>query len=218
MLEANPNLGWRDVKWILAKTAQKVDATNSGWTTNAASSPMNISYLYGFGLVDAQAAVNMAKSWTNLSTQKTATATSSTFSKCESASSCNSPTTSGVIDDIGSDVYSTITMSNSDISAIESVDVKVTLSHPNWGNLYIVLERADTSLTTQSILAINHDCYSAAEAVIKCSVASGSYTFTTNRHLGEVGDGTWKLRVWDNASADTFTGSMTSWELTLRGH
>lgn len=79
MLEANPNLSVRDVKYILAKTAKKVDATFSGvssttiipgstvvleqgWVTNSAG--WSFSNRYGFGAIDAAAAVAMAKSYT----------------------------------------------------------------------------------------------------------------------------------------------------------
>jgi subtilisin family serine protease len=80
MLEANPKLSVRDVKYILAKTAKRVDpnfagvsSTNiisgstivleQGWVTNAAG--YTFSNRYGFGAVDAAAAVAMAKSYTS---------------------------------------------------------------------------------------------------------------------------------------------------------
>jgi subtilisin family serine protease len=83
MLEANPQLTSRDVKYILAKTAKKIDsgfipitATNlapgstvtleQGWVANAAGFTFN--NWYGFGEVDAGAAVNAAKSYTTFLT------------------------------------------------------------------------------------------------------------------------------------------------------
>jgi subtilisin family serine protease len=80
MLEANPNLSVRDLKYILAKTARKTDPTFSGissndiipgstvvleqgWVTNSAG--WSFSNRYGFGAVDASAAVEMAKSYTS---------------------------------------------------------------------------------------------------------------------------------------------------------
>ena len=91
MLEANTNLTWRDVKHILASTAKKVDigiapvvtnASNSdaaivksgltveqAWVTNAAG--FHFHNWYGFGLVDAGAAVSMAKTHTLLGQQIT---------------------------------------------------------------------------------------------------------------------------------------------------
>ena len=69
MLEANPNLGWRDVQEILITTARKVDLGNDngvkeGWITNGGGFHFNDKY--GAGLIDAAAAVNLAKTWTNL--------------------------------------------------------------------------------------------------------------------------------------------------------
>ena len=78
MLEANPKLTTRDVKFILAKTAKRVDpglasvtATDlvpgatvtleQGWVRNGAGNWF--SNWYGFGAVDASAAVAMAKSY-----------------------------------------------------------------------------------------------------------------------------------------------------------
>lgn len=77
MLSANPNLTWRDLRLILAKTARQVDAgiapitlslakgyyvAEPGWTTNAAG--LKFHNWYGYGLVDAAAAVAMAQSYT----------------------------------------------------------------------------------------------------------------------------------------------------------
>ena len=60
MLEANPNLTWRDVKHILASSADKIDVnrttsyngiTQYDWVTNAAG--YNFHNWYGFGKIDA---------------------------------------------------------------------------------------------------------------------------------------------------------------------
>ncbi|UZW61460.1 S8 family serine peptidase [Lysobacter enzymogenes] len=70
VLQANPKLSFRDVKYILAATARKVDPGQPavkhpngtllvpGWVTNAAGRPF--SNWYGYGLVDATAAVTRA--------------------------------------------------------------------------------------------------------------------------------------------------------------
>ncbi len=58
MLQANPQLGWRDVQDILIRTAAKVQTGAPGWVTNAAGLSFNRSY--GAGKIDAQAAVDMA--------------------------------------------------------------------------------------------------------------------------------------------------------------
>ena len=80
MLEANPKLSVRDIKYILAKTARHVDpdfagvastaiitgntiVLEQGWTKNAAG--FWFSNRYGFGGVDAAAAVSLAKSYSD---------------------------------------------------------------------------------------------------------------------------------------------------------
>lgn len=75
MLSANPQLTLRDVKYLLATTAVQVDpqqpkvlyngsVIEPGWITNAAGH--RFSNWYGFGLVDAAAAVERAVHFTSL--------------------------------------------------------------------------------------------------------------------------------------------------------
>ena len=78
---ANPDLTWRDVKLILAASARKNDPRNPDWETGAhkhAFTSERYSYNpeYGFGVVDAGAAVALAGSWTNLPPMQTASAQS----------------------------------------------------------------------------------------------------------------------------------------------
>ncbi|CNF50710.1 putative serine protease [Yersinia bercovieri] len=69
MLQANPNLGYRDVQAILALSARRVKDPTSEWRTNGATrwngGGMQVSHDYGFGAVDARAAVRLAESWTH---------------------------------------------------------------------------------------------------------------------------------------------------------
>ena len=61
MLEANPELTWRDVKYILAKTADDVDTNNEYWVSNSAGYKFNNAY--GFGAINAEVAVKMARGY-----------------------------------------------------------------------------------------------------------------------------------------------------------
>lgn len=69
MLEANPGLGWRDVQEILLRTAVKTEPASANWFTNRAGFQFNPDF--GAGLVNAQAAVNLAETWKNLPPQHT---------------------------------------------------------------------------------------------------------------------------------------------------
>lgn len=63
MLEANPNLRWRNMQGILASTLRivKDDPYDDSRVTNAGG--FTHSNFYGFGIVDANAAVDTTKSW-----------------------------------------------------------------------------------------------------------------------------------------------------------
>lgn len=71
MLEANPNLGYRDVQEILAYSAKNPEGV-ARWETNGAKDWNGGGLLYnhdlGFGLIDALAAVRLAETWTKQST------------------------------------------------------------------------------------------------------------------------------------------------------
>jgi subtilisin-like proprotein convertase family protein len=65
LLEANPELTWRDVQGILAVTSRAVtkDVNDATRVTNAAG--FTHSNLYGFGIVNASYAVTTAETWEN---------------------------------------------------------------------------------------------------------------------------------------------------------
>ena len=68
MLDANPNLTWRDVRHILVETAERVDTGDSDfysdWSMNDGG--YYFSRSYGFGNIDAGAATAAATSWTTV--------------------------------------------------------------------------------------------------------------------------------------------------------
>ena len=67
MLEANPALGWRDVQEILGQSALHIADETTDWVVNGArhwnGGGRQVSHDYGFGLVDAHAAVRLAETW-----------------------------------------------------------------------------------------------------------------------------------------------------------
>lgn len=92
MLEANADLGWRDVKEILAMSSRRVgselgeDPVNyerNPWQINHATNwnggGMHFSCDYGFGYVDAHAAVRLAETWSGAKTSANEAKESDTF-------------------------------------------------------------------------------------------------------------------------------------------
>ncbi|MDH6268578.1 subtilisin-like proprotein convertase family protein [Rhizobium sp. SG_E_25_P2] len=89
MQDANADLGWRDIQTILAISARHVGSDvggsitgfeRTGWSWNGATNwnggGMHYSLDYGYGLVDALAAVRLAESWTAQSTSANQVSTS----------------------------------------------------------------------------------------------------------------------------------------------
>ena len=98
MLEANENLTWRDVQHILVNSARKNDATDTSWVINGAGH--DVSEMYGFGVIDAGAAVNMALTWTTVGTEIASTygPVSPSSAVADPTSLCSMATTSSSTD------------------------------------------------------------------------------------------------------------------------
>jgi len=64
ILQANPNLTWRDVQGVLIESAKRTDSADADWVRNGGGYFVN--HKYGFGLIDAHNAVQKAQTWINL--------------------------------------------------------------------------------------------------------------------------------------------------------
>jgi len=62
LLEANPDLGWRDVQHMVARTSSKGALRESGWNRNGAGLEFNPKF--GFGVMNADRLVKLAKKYT----------------------------------------------------------------------------------------------------------------------------------------------------------
>lgn len=206
MLDANEYLTWRDVRWILATTARQIDDTDSDWTTNGAGRWVN--HRYGFGAVDAAAAVSAASSYSSYIT-----------GAYEQGSVTDSD---GFTATALSSVSDTVTVSLN--KTVEFVTVTVDMKHPDAGELKISLTSPDQNGSSQdstSVLTEQHDCYSDCSfpSAGSCTWFSGtfgnSFTFGTVRHLGENSDGTWTLTIENSGST---AAVIDNWKLTIYGH
>jgi kexin len=187
ILEANPYLSWRDVQQVLATTAEQNDPSDSDWTTNGAGFPVN--HKYGFGRIDALAAVTAAESWAHVGPELSA----------EGTSSPDTP----IPDDDATGVSDAINISE-DIS-VEYVEIFFSAAdHTYWGDLQVELTSpaGTTSILSEAHLVSTLDGYD-------------NWRFGSVRHLGESSQGTWSLSVKDLAAADT--GTFQSWTLRIWG-
>ncbi|MEM7182048.1 MAG: S8 family serine peptidase [Spirochaetota bacterium] len=203
VLKQNPSLTWRDVRLVLAKSARKNDSSDSDWTTNAAG--LAINHKYGFGAVDAAQAISLASSWSSIGGSSTLLAypSSSSFSETSPGSSIPDNTSSGV--------SSSITVSDSNISKIEFIEIKVKITHTYSGDLKIVLSN---SSGTKSELALQHLCFTTSGSQTNCGQYS-DWVFGSVRHMDESANSTWTLTVSDLVSLDT--GTVESWGIKFYG-
>ena len=202
MRAANDQLTWRDVKVILANSARKNDPGNSGWLSGAAKyrSPMeSYSYnlAYGFGVVDAKAAVDLAKTWTNLPLWRTTSDDSTDQAKVIPDAPSNSVP--------GSTIESTLTVDDY-VRFVEFVEINVNMVHSQFKDLAIELVSPSGNVSTLTT----------ARRKAGSAGINGSYRFGSARHLGESPAGTWKLRVTDRRAGNS--GTLRSWNVTVYGH
>ena len=194
MLEANPNLGYRDVQEILALSSHKIVDSNTTWDSNKARNwnggGMHVSNDYGFGEVDALAAVRLAETWT---IQQTGTNEAS----YSVASNVNQTVNAG------KSMTSTLSMSSG--LTVEHIEVDLGLTFSELDDLTVKLTAPNG---TESILLKNNDPGS--------SLTSLSYTFMSTHSWGELSAGNWTLQVTNATNGHPV--NLNGWTLRLYGN
>ena len=201
ILDANPDLGWRDVQEILGYSARKVGSTGGSlagyeknlWSYNSADNwnggGLHFSHDYGFGLVDALAAVRLAETWTAQSTSANEVQTSATSS------------VSAAIPDLGS---ATRTFTLADDIRIDHLELTVNITHPNRGDLKITLTSPDGTVSV--LLDKPLGGTDTADNLV--------FRLGSNAFWGETSAGNWTVTVLDTKTGNT--GTINS--LTLRAY
>ncbi len=223
LLSANSSLTWRDVKHILALTADKVHASagnsshyvaglnlagyvyEQGWVTNAAG--IDFHNWYGFGRVNAQAAVAMAMSGYNLLPA---------WFESNPDFSLASHTRTGIAlaipdnSSVGASDEVDLNLGNGKI--VESVQVKISVTHSRSGQVGV--ELTSPSGTKSILLNINN--------ALLLPVNGGSpdsnlnVVLTSHAFYGENANGIWRIKMIDGRSGET--GVLNSWSLNILGH
>ena len=141
---ANPDLTWRDLKLILAASARQNDASNAGWEEGARkygstddSDRYHFNHEYGFGVVDAAAAVALAQDWSNLPEFQDASSASGTLNRT-------------ILDYTPSGISHSVSVS-SDMEFTEFVEVTVAIDHTFWRDLRIELVSPAGSVSTLAV-------------------------------------------------------------------
>jgi kexin len=194
ILQANPNLTYRDVRYILATTARKNDPTDSDWTQNGAGHWIN--HNYGFGAIDVGAAITAA--------------TSSSYQLLDTniTKSYVRNLTIATIDDTHP-VIVEINVSTQDNMSVEFAELSVTNLLGQVEDLEIILQSPSETNSTlsHSNRILNYYGYDDIFA---------DFTFGSVRYLDENSSGTWRLYITDTRS-DAPGSQLDAITLTLHG-
>ena len=219
MLEANPNLTWRDVKHILALTSTRIDYTTPfevlphpkgenpfglsyqydyKWIENAAG--RWFSNWYGFGRINADAAVSMAMSYNP--------STLGFFEETKNTSGTwyydSGPISEVINDESTIPAQSSIWVGHNYV--IESVQIQITTNHARPGDLAIHL--VSPSGTESRLMTLNNNIYSVG--------LDANFTMASNAFYGENSSGTWTIKVYDGKAL--ITGTLQNWKILVSGH
>lgn len=216
LMQANPNLTWREIKYVLAKTATQVDSdltaitthplSNYGngitlpsgyrweepWVTNAAN--FKFHNWYGFGRVNVDAAVNLAQNFT----ENLGTFTTTNWANTRTGISLSIP------DNSATGASNIINVSQN--LKIEGVQIRLNVTHADISELAIELTSPSG---TKSILM------NARNSMINLSNYLGNEVLLSNAFYQEESAGDWTIKVVDAKSART--GTLTSWSINFFG-
>ncbi len=230
LLEANPNLTWRDVKYILARTATKIHPTISAqtenplylakpaeyanhkvpnsyvyeqsWIANGAKASDNLTAApfyyhnwFGFGRINVDAAIVMAKTYTSNFGVYTDTGWNASHKRGSLSVAIPDNNATGASD----------TMNVATNLKIEAVQLRVKVTHANIGTLAVEL----TSPSGAKSIVIN--MHNALDGLANFS----GETFLINTFYQETTAGNWVLKVIDGRAGST--GTLTEWSLNFIG-
>lgn len=216
MLEANPDLGWRDVQTILAYTSRHVGSEIGGersgyeqndWAFNAATNwnggGLHYSSDYGYGLVDARAAVRLAETWRQQST--------SANQQVVDVSLFDMDTPDTIPDaDLGGKLYSTTV---TDKMVVESVTVAIDFFGDGASEDLEVTVIAPSGREYKLIADIQAGDYGGQHPVY-VNDGDGRFSLISQELRGELGAGEWKVRVVDDATGGTIWLNSLDIEIT----
>ena len=197
---AHPSLTWRDVKLILAASAQHNDPDNASWREGALEyNSVTERYFYnpeyGFGVIDAEAALDLAESWTNLPPMKSTGADSGEIDL----------TIPDLTEDGDSTTVTRELFLNSDVGFTEFVEVTIDFHHPAFRDLDIEIESPSGTFSKLTVPSEKNG--------LRRSELYSTFRFGSAAHLGEDPSGVWTLRVTDHFEELEITSRPAGWSL-----
>lgn len=215
MLDANPNLTWRDAQYITIHSSVEINEDDGEWQETSLPEK-RYSHKYGYGRIDAYRLVELAKNWTNVKPQAWYYTQPKLMGKdgiqIKHLPFDIAPASSSHADEDskGTIFKDTISVTSSDLQGrnfedLEHVTVTVDLEANVRGevtmNLYSPLGR-------KSRLAV-------ARSLDKDIDGFKNWTFMSVAHWGESAVGDWKLEVVNENEFNSV--KLNSWQLKFFG-
>ncbi|KAF9955173.1 pheromone processing endoprotease [Mortierella alpina] len=197
VLSIRPDLGWRDVQYLLMTTAVPVSLGDPDWKPTAAGRLFN--HKFGYGSLDAFALVEAAKTFQRLGPQ--------TFME---------PPVVKVGRKLplgGKGISSTLSISLSDrmnngveFGTLEHITVTVNIEHERRGDVEVILK---SPKNIESKLGVRRRYDTATTGFV-------DWTFMTVKHWDEDPHGVWTLTVRDQGNPN-FSGKFVDWRIKFWG-
>ncbi len=212
MLEANPDLTWRDVQAILASTSKRPEVLALPASTMTATSPFVDeteavngagywhSHYYGFGIVNAAQAVEAAETWVNLGPEKVITASTGLFNY-----TISDDATRTLVTNLTVPANDTETGRNNSQFVVETVYLSLSIHHSSRGHLKVKLTSPQGM---ESVVSPGNRPESGQAKVWK---------FTTVRSWGESPVGNWTLSITDTQYGDVADCLDAEWMYQEKG-
>jgi len=198
VLQANPNLTWRDCQHLLICTAEPQEIIqNPGWLTNGIGLQFN--QRFGFGTIDVERMVKVAQNWINVG-QKTICTIDARLS------SANYELSSQGSLEVTFDVPRCVGKDQKSVNFLEHVQLTLDMTYSRRGAVDI--ELISPNGTQSQILN--------PRIADKSTRGYKQWVFMTLHMWGESPRGQWKLIISDN-TRESNRGALTQATLTLHG-
>ncbi|MCJ2183911.1 S8 family serine peptidase [Novosphingobium sp. 1949] len=210
MLEANPELGYRDVQEILAYSARRegladTDYLGNGWITNGADNfnggGLHFNEAFGYGFLNVHDAVRLAETWTSQQTYANLATTSETVKVGQTLVA-------------GQNDFISVAIDVDQALSVEQVQLSMDLRWTETGNLDVYLVSPDGT-RVQLV-------YDLPDVDRVGSIRN--FTFSSVASMGEQSAGTWTLEVYNRnpdaveKTGAAMTGTLASVTLTVSGN
>lgn len=194
LLEANPNLTWRDVQYLSILSSAPIENKDGQWQMGAMG--RLYSHMYGYGVLDAYNLVEMGKTWKNVNPQEWH------YTKkyiVEKSTEKPDDMIESIITVTGDD------LKNDNIKALEHIQIIVNIEANIRGQVTIDLISPSGMVSKLGVVR-PHD-----------EDASGfnDWTFMSVAHWGESEGGDWKLQVKTHKEGNKV--KLNNWRMKMFG-